>query len=106
MPRGVRVWNQSESTDLFGVEPPPAPAPPAAAPLDAESTPTRRYTDRENRRLEKVLPMLLGWLQSAPIETLEAAETPALIVRFAPMQGWDIEQMVAGAIRNRRKAKR
>lgn len=94
MARGVRAW---QDPDLFSGAPPAQIAPetpPAPAAAPAEGAPRRRYTDRENRRLEKVLEVFKAWLDASSIDQLRAAAMPKLLIRFAPMQDWDIAQMI------------
>lgn len=96
--RGVRPW---AGPDLFDGAPPdaaPSAPAPAAPPPPSPSAPPRRYTDRECRRLEKVLDLFKDWLFAAQLKVLESADPVALAQRFRPMQEWDIAQMIAGQI--------
>lgn len=99
MPRGVRVWNQADSTDLFEAGP-PAPAIEAPAPAPRASGAGRVRTDQECRRQERAWDMFKDWLFGTTLDALKAAEPAQLAQRFAPLEPGQIVEMLAAQIAN------
>lgn len=97
MPRGARIWNQSDSADLFAGEPAIEPAPAPAAPATAAPA-GPRYSERECRRLERVYDLFKDWLFAADLAALKKAELAALARRFPPMREDDVAEWIARQI--------
>lgn len=85
--------------DLLGYEPPARPERPVAA--EHRAWPT----DAECRAKERALRPFVAWLYSADEAALRTTSGKALAVKYPPLEGWDLQQMLDVRLKNIGKRK-